>query len=233
MLALRAELEELKRRTLYSAAIGAGGLRVYDGGAISVESGMGHDTFYAGKSDVNGKQVTFLKRHNGSNVFGTGIYVPNGEQYWAMYDRGNNILVSDDAASGVGLANPWLSIPLYPCFSVAASAIYGYMNLPASSVASETVLWSGRIPQMHHGFVGIDGVWGQASGANSATYKLKLNGTIVGSWSTGGALEVANKGPFNANAFINQQWIAVDLTVQASGTGNVAAQIAGCTCRGS
>lgn len=230
--ALKQQFAELTRKTLYSAAIGAGGLRVYDGGTIRVESGFGHDTFYAGESAYTGKQVTVLRRHNGSIAFATFVNVPNGEQFWALLDRSGNLLVTDDANSGVGLASPWLSIALYPLFSMAQNSVYSYMSLPVSSVTSETVLWSGRIPEMKHGFVGIDGVWGQASGSNSSTYRLKLNGTQVGTWNSTG-LEVASKGPFNANAFINQQWIGVDLTVQASGSGNVAAQVAGCACRGS
>jgi hypothetical protein len=229
---LRRDQEESLRKTLESAAVGSGGLRVHSGGVIRVESGFGHDTFYAGPSAYTGKQVTVLRRHTGSIVFATFVHVPTGEQFWAALDRSGNILLSDDAQSGVGLANPWLPIVMQPLFSMAQNSVYSYMSLPVASVTSETTLWSGRIPQMHHGFVGIDGVWGQASGSNSSTYKLKLNGTQVGTWNATG-LQVASKGPFNANSYINQQWISVDLTVQASGTGNVAAQVAGAACRGS
>jgi hypothetical protein len=228
---LRQNQDEALRKTLDSAAVGSGGLRVHSDGFIRVESGFGHDTFYAGPSAYTGKQVTVLRRHTGSVVFATFVHVPTGEQFWAALDRNGNILLSDDASSGVGLASPWLSIAMYPLFSMGAG-VYSYMNLPVASVASETVLWTGRIPEMKHGFVGIDGVWGQASGSNSSTYRLKLNGTQVGTWGATG-LEVGSKGPFNANAFINQQWVGVDLTVQASGTGSVAAQVAGCCCRGS
>lgn len=223
---LRQELAESLRRTLYSAAIGAGGLRIYDGGTFKVESGTGFNVMFLGGDVVE------IRRDNGSLVMRTAEYIPSGEQYWALYDRNENIIVSDDAGSGYGLASPWISVPMYPRFSMAASSVYSYMNLPVASVTSETILWSGRIPALHHGYVGIDGVWGQSSGSNSSTYRLKLNGTQVGTWSETG-LSVANKGPFDVHTLLNTQWIAVDLTVQASGTGNVAAQVLGLTCRGS
>ncbi|RSM73445.1 hypothetical protein DMH04_41270 [Kibdelosporangium aridum] len=229
---LQRDFEELQRRTLYSAAIGAGGLRVHSGGSFRVESGFGFDVFYVGTGPIEDKSVVEVHRHNGSVVMRTGVYEPNGEQYFALYDRQGNILFSDDAASGYGMANPWLSIPLYPRFSMAASSVYSYMNLPVSSVTSETTLWSGRIPQLHHGYIGIDGVWGQATGSNSSTYRLKVNNTTVGTWSETG-LTVANRGPFDIHTLINSQWLGVDLTVQASGTGNVASQVLGVTLRGS
>lgn len=233
MVKLERGLEAVRKLAgLTSAIISRGGLTLLNDSFIKMISSLGFQILYIGPGSVAGKQIIEIRRHNGSLVFATTVHMPNGEQFWALTDRGGRILISDDADSGVGLASPWFSVPLYPYFSMAASSTWPYMNLPVASVTSETVLWSGRIPQMLHGFVGIDGVWGQASGSNSSTYKLKLNGTTVGTWSPP-ALEVAAKGPFNANAFIGQQWVGVDLTVQASGTGNVACQVAGCATRGS
>lgn len=230
---MQTQIEELRAaRGLEAASISSGGLRLLDDAFFKMMSGLGFQIVYIGPSDVTGKQIIELRRHNGSLVLRTAVNPANGEQYWAMYDRNGNILLSDDSQSGYGLANPWLSIPMYPLFSMAQNSVYQYMNLPVSSVTSETILWSGRIPQMHHGFIGIDGLWGAASGSNSSTYRLKLNGTQVGTWNQTG-LAFTSKGPYDAKSFLNYQWVAVELTVQASGTGSVAAQVFGCACRGS
>lgn len=49
-----------------------------------------------------------IRRPNGSTVlwaFGT---ADTGDAFWAMYDKNTNIIFSDDAASGTGIARPWL-----------------------------------------------------------------------------------------------------------------------------
>lgn len=216
---------------LTSAIISRGGLTLINDSFIKMVSSLGFQIVYIGPSDVSGKQIIEIRRHNGTFVLRTAVYAPTGEQYWAMYDRNGNILISDDAFSGYGLANPWLSYPLYPRFSMAAG-IYLYMFVPVASVTSETVIWDGRIPALHHGFVGIDGIWGQATGSNSSTYRLKLNGTTVGTWNETGIV-AGSRGPFDVHTFMNNQWISVQLTVQASGSGDVGAQVLGFTCRGS
>lgn len=214
---------------LTSAIISRGGLSLLNDSFIKMVSSLGFQIFYVGP-DSGGVQTYELRRDNGSLVMR--LYKVAGQQFWGLYDRQGNILFSDDAVSGFGIASPWISVPMYPFFTMASATTYSYMNLPVASVASETVLWSGRIPQVSHGFIGADGVWGQASGSNSSTYRLKVNGTTVGTWNETG-LAVGNRGPFDIHTFLNFLWVGVDLTVQASGSGNVAAQVVGCTSRGS
>lgn len=217
---------------LTSAIISRGGLTLLNDSFIKMVSSLGFQIVYIGPGTVAGKQIIEIRRHNGSLVLRTGVYIPNGEQFWALYDRNGNILVSDDAASGYGLANPWLSVFMSTRFSMAQNTVWPYMYLPVASVAGETVLWEGRIPWMHHGFIGLDGVWGTATGSNSSTYRLKLNGTTVGTWNETG-IAAGVRGPFDVHTYLGFQWIGVQLTVQASGTGDVAAQILGVACRGS
>jgi hypothetical protein len=182
--------------------------------------------------DATGRQVFEIRRDNGTLVERV-VSIVSGQQYWALYDRQNNILFSDDSVSGYGIASPWISFPMYEQFTMAQNIVYQYMSLPTTSVAAETTLWEGRIPLMLHGFVGVSGVWGAAIGTNTSTYRLKLNGTTVGTWNQS-TLVVSNPGPFDAHTFINTQWIAVTLTcIATSGTGNVACQVYAATCRGS
>jgi hypothetical protein len=226
--AMEAELKRLRAATgLSSATIRRGGLTLLDDAFLRVVDDTGVEIVYFGP-DNEGRQILRIRREGGSDVMWTG-FTSGGNQFWRLTDRTNRELISDDTESG-GIARPWLSVPLYARFSMAASSTYGYMNLAASSIASETVLWDGRIPLVSHPRLSISGIWGQASGSNSATYRLKVNGTQVGTWSTG-ALENGEHGPYNIGAWLDHTNAEVQLTVQASGTGQVAAQVYGCWLR--
>lgn len=215
-----------KMAGLTSAIISRGGLTLLNDSFIKMVSTAGYRIFFVGKDDVSGLQTFELRRDNGSLVMQ--LYATGGQQFWGLYARsGSGIaLVADDAVSGVGLARPWLSHPLYPLFSMAQNSVYSYLNLPVASVTAETTLWSGRIPSVTHPRVEVDGLWGQASGVNNSTYRLKINGTTVGTWNETG-LTGARRGPFNVVPYIDNDFVGVDLTCVASGTGNVACQVYG------
>jgi hypothetical protein len=226
---LERELKALRDRVgLSSATIRQGGLTLLDDAFLRVVDDNGVEIVYLGP-DSQGRQIIRIRREGGSDVMWTGFTLA-GNQFWRLTDRFNNReLFSDDTESG-GIARPWLPVPMYALYSMAASSTYGYMNIAAGSIASETVLWEGRIPLVSHPRLSVSGIWGQASGSNSATYKLKLNGTQVGTWSTG-ALENSEKGPFNIASYLDQTNVVAQLTVQASGTGQVGAQVFGCWLR--
>lgn len=123
---------------------------------------------------------------------------------------------------------PWVPVPLYPQFislGAAGTGTYSTVNVGTS------VSWEGRIYATHHSFIQVDGMWGQATGANTATYELRVGGVTVGSWNTTG-LEVTRKGPFGIAAFKDQQFMRVDVLVTSSvGSGTVAIQVLGCFLR--
>lgn len=225
---LRRELEELQRRTLYSAAIGAGGLRIHNGGSITMESAAGVQVLYVGP-DSNGVQTLQLRRDNGSLVMG--LYTNGTQQYWALYDRTGTAWVADDSVTGTGLARPWLSISLYKLFDSGVAAPYAYSNLPASQITTETTLWSGRIPLVSHPRVEVDGIWGQASGANNTTFRLKVQGVTVGTWTQNATFAVARRGPYDVTPYINNSFAGIEVTAVSTGTGNVACQVLGCALR--
>lgn len=216
--------EMYKKVGIASAIIRQGGLTLLDDAYLRMVDGDGTEILYFGPDEL-GRQIIRIRREGGADVLWTG-FTGGGNQFWRLTDRfGNRELVSDDTESG-GLARPWLSVPVSPLFSMAASSVFSYRNLPAASVASETTLWEGRIPLVSHPRLSVSGIWGQASGSNSTTYRLKLNGTTVGSW-VSTTLENSAKGPYDIAAFLDQTNLPVTLTAQATGTGNVACQVYG------
>lgn len=123
-----------------------------------------------------------------------------------------------------GLINPQFPIVLYPQFvpNIAADTT-GYYIVSNGTLAT----WEGRI-KVSFPFIEVDGVWGNATGAGSTTYALKLGGTTYGSW-TSTTLEVNRKGPFDVRDRIGQDWLKVEVAITVStGSGNKAIQPLGC-----
>jgi hypothetical protein len=213
--------EMFKKIGLASATIRSGGLTLLDDAYFRVVDDNDVEIVYFGPDD-QGRQIIRIRREGGGDVMWTGFTLA-GNQFWRLTDRFNGELFSDDTENG-GIARPWLATPLYPKFTVAASSVYSYMNLPVASVASETTLWEGRISMVTHPFMVVTGVFGQASGSNSSTYRLKLNGVTVGTWNETTIVN-ANRGPYNVAASLGLANVPVEVTAVASGTGNIGCQI--------
>lgn len=224
---LRRQLDELRRTVgLSSATINRGGLSLLNDAFLKMVNSTGVQVLYFGP-DESGRQIIRIRREGGSDVLWTGFTV-NGNQFWRLTDRfGNRELFSDDTENG-GIGRPWFSIPMTPLFSM--SGVWSYWNLPVASVTSETTLWKGRIPLVAHSHLSISGLWGAASGTNSSTYRVRLNGTEVGTWSAT-TLENSSKGPWNIASYLDQQQVEVDVSIVATGTGNVACDTRGLTMR--
>lgn len=229
--AILARLSEDQRKTLYSAVISSGGLRVQGGGAFQVALDDGVRTFYTGpliSGGVTDYQGVQMRRADGTAIFST--FPVGGDPdliAWAFFDHLGNEVLSSDAQVG-GLARPWIPVPLEPRISMAAGT-FDYYNIAAS--ASERTMWEGRIVLVSHPRIEVDGVWGQASGTNTTTYRLKVAGTEIGSWTVGGGLVVNRRGPFDVSPWQNNSFVAVTLTAASSGTGQVACSINGCGLR--
>jgi hypothetical protein len=154
--------------------------------------------------------------------------------WFALYDTGGGIILSDDIATGRGLARPWLPVQLHSCFVSAtgddtAGEVTAYDQIAVSKVTSETVMWEGIAP-ISHPYLQVAGLWGTATGANSATYRLKVAGETVRTWTTG-ALEYSVKDPALVTKWTGLDWVQVQITVVASGTGTVACAARGCYLR--
>lgn len=217
---------------LTSATIEKGGLTLLNDAFIRMVDDNDDEIVYIGPDD-QGKQIISIRREGGSWVLYTYTAV-GGLQFWALTDNLGRIIVSDDAESGTGLARPWLPVILYPKFVPAtgddtAGETYSYANLGVTKIAGETELWEGRAT-ISHPFITVDGTWGQASGSNSGTYRLRVNGDVVGTWNTT-TLQTAQQGPFDVSAYIGLDFATVKITLSASGTGNIACSPWGCYLR--
>lgn len=226
---LRRELEELRSaRSNEAATIRRGGLTVTDDGYIRMVDDNGTQILYIGP-DVDGTQIARLRRENGAFILYTAKTV-SGNNYWALTDNTNRIVVSDDAASGIGLARPWLPVHLNRGFvtSAAAGSVASYSYLPVSAVTSETTLWDGYASVSHPKLTTV-GIWGQAvSSVTGATFRIRFDGTEIGSWSTAsGELSSSFRGPYDVTDFTNKDWVRVTVTCVATGTGSVACEVRG------
>lgn len=153
---------------------------------------------------------------------------PTLTQITEMWDHQGHRIFSSDIAGG--LAEPWTAVPFYPKFAMGPGA-FQYMNIATNVV--ETDLWATKIGRLYYPYVGLTGVWGQASGTNTTRYRLKLNGTTIGTWDIAG-LTVSSQGPFTtlvASALGN---VGQDIVLTAqtlSGTGTFACQMIDCQLR--
>lgn len=235
---LRREVAELRSRSLQNAGVPDGGLLISGTGGLRVVDADGDENLFIGgftgslaRPDGNPQRVIVYRDDAGHARFAIWDPNPNGgdgyQQAIFEWDHLGNIVHSTDRNGG--LARPWLQVHLYPLFAMAAGT-FSYANLTAAT--GERTLWEGRAT-ISHPWLLMDGVWGQASGtALSNTYRLKLNGTTVGTWTEASTPVVAQRGPFDVSSFLMQDNVAVQLTLQSSGSaGAVACQPFGCHLR--
>jgi hypothetical protein len=224
-------LSESDRKTLYSASISEGGLVVQGGGAISLKLDNGVQIFYAGPLVTSGGveyQGIIIRRADGTRIFSTfPVSTDPNVIAWGLFDHAGREVVSSDAQTG-GLARPWIPVHLVTRICM-ATGHFDYSNIAVSG--TERTMWEGRIPFVSGPYIEIDGVWGQASGSNSNTYRLKVGGVEVGSWTVGGGLVLNRRGPYSLLSQLNAAWVPVELTVQSTGTGVVACEVLACSMR--
>lgn len=218
----RTVAEQFKKIGLSSARIDSGGLTLTNDAFFRLVDDLGVEIVYFGPDSL-GRQIIRIRREGGGDVMWTG-FTSGGTQFWRLTDRFNRELFSDDTITG-GMARPYLPVQMFPKFSMAASSVYAYLNLPAASVAAETTLWEGRIGLVSHPYFTLAGIWGQASGSNSTIYRVRITGTQVATFTVGAALENNTKGPYSMSAYLGLPEVQVTVTAEATGTGNVACQL--------
>ncbi|MGH9061468.1 MAG: hypothetical protein ACRDZY_18430, partial [Acidimicrobiales bacterium] len=64
----------------------------------------------------------------------------------------------------------------------------------------------------------------------NVTYRLKFDGTEVGTWEANVGPVVRRQGRFSVAEFVGRDWVTVELTASASGSGAIACQVLGCYC---
>lgn len=233
---INARLSEAERKTLYSAVISTGGLIVKDGGGLKVlHPETGNPIFYAGPIDdplFGGAYAVSQYRNDGSVTLSPRQVTDPGDpdfgmQSLAWHDRARNVLIRDDSG-GVGLSAPRVNAYLSCQFNPlgAPGTTFGYKSLPVANITSETVLWEGWNWIHHPGFL-LAGVWGEATGINSSTYRVYAAGDLVGTWSLSSPGFGQSYRIFDVSPYVGTENTFMQVSVQASGTGNVACDVYG------
>lgn len=104
-------VEEIwKKVGLASAVIRRGGLTLLEDAYLRMVDDNDHEIVYIGP-DNEGKQIIRIRREGGAEVLYT-YTAQGGRQFWALTDNAQQIVFSDDAVSGQGIARPWVPIPV-------------------------------------------------------------------------------------------------------------------------
>lgn len=142
---IQRDIQELRAaRTLQAATIGAGGLTIAGGGALTVVTPTGQETFLVGAfppgynhSDGSSQLGMQLWRESGTTAFAlfSAVGDPNG-QAWTWYDISGNIIFAEDEASAQGLGRPyldasgWFGATETPAWTTTSGTFTTVMNLP-------------------------------------------------------------------------------------------------------
>jgi hypothetical protein len=140
---LERKVAELGRQTLENVIIPRGGIRLKGGGELAAEMPNGISMFYLGELTVGA--VAFrgiiMRRQDGTPMFYTSI--PGSDPtkiFFAWLDRSGNVLVSDDATAGTGLARPYIATP---------AARAKYTSWESTTSATYESLWHVRHIKQH------------------------------------------------------------------------------------
>lgn len=170
---------------------GGGDIEVTDGGDIRLPDG-GTLTISGGSLVMNDETGSIGLLYFGPNAAGNpawffsfddgelagGLFGDPGSTYWAWIDRQGHDLVASDGATGVGLARPYLNIPMVP--SAEAQHQSGGPFWPATDSAAYV--------ELMHGFTTV---WnpriafgmGTAASGGATEWELRISGELIASGS--------------------------------------------------
>jgi hypothetical protein len=171
-------------------------------------------TLYA-KKGVDGKREFGLLRDNGTFVLRT-FGVGSG-QAWALHDNGNGIVVSDDAASGQGLARPALSWP---------TRRVRFDSLASTDSGTFDALLDTGFAYKSHPRAYVQVVHCVTTSGTTGEARLMLDGVQVGAtMPVAFVLTYANVGPFDVPGTHMSQHRLVLECRRTGGTGRVGADM--------
>lgn len=99
---LERQVRELRRRTLFNAAISSGG--------IEVRTPDSDVVMRAGQLPIEGSDAYGVEMRRRDGTLQARFWdAPGGGGWWALHDEAGTICVSNDSASGRGLATPYLT----------------------------------------------------------------------------------------------------------------------------
>jgi hypothetical protein len=227
---LQRELRELRAaRPLESATVGAGGLGISQGGRLYMATPAGPRMLDVGpitdptwnNPDGTPQQAFFMRRQDGTLVLS--VFSSAGSplgQFLAVWDSSGNIIFSDDAVSGVGLARPYLPVVMGPAFDA------GWDYWPRTTSGTFVELWSGIIYRQQPRIVVVVRTATDVSGTTGQV-QLTVNGTAVGSpQATSFTVGSVTLGPFDLSAYGHMQQLPIAVTAKrTAGTGAVRASV--------
>ena len=229
------QLRELRAaKSLAASTIGEGGLTVKSGGGITITDG---GTFQlraadgtvifevisnANNPDPSGNpQPTIrIKRADGTAAFILEDPLPTVDGYrqiLRMFDRAGNEILSEDATSGKGLANPWLSIPMFPS---------RYTDWPKSTSPTFEETMRNVVP-LKNPTMTLGASYTSDAPDTTGECRFKVGGTVVGitqAFGFGiGTTLLADHAPLPAGlAIADLAWVSLEVR-RTAGTGNVMA----------
>jgi hypothetical protein len=220
--ALTRRIDELERKTLYSASIGEGGLTIR-GGYLKMVDDTGTERLFIGESPDSmppgQTQPVFRVRDSSGNIR-LGVY-DNSAGYdpvvWIYDDSGHVAFTTDQNG---GIAEPWIPIPMYARFIPTnfPNATGTFPTLPASACNGNGI-WEGRIGKVSHPYIQFDIVTGRVTGTNAVpTYTFWVNGVQEGTLTTA-VLGPNVVGPFDISNLIGFSNVTIEIKVSAVGTG--------------
>lgn len=227
--ALEREVSELRAaRRLEQATVGAGGVRIINGGRLAMDTAPGVRMVDIGAiadqrfdhPDGTPQQAMWLRREDGSTLFS--LFAGQGEtnQAWSWRDRAGNQVLADDTTSGSGLARPYLPVQLQPAFDG------GWDYWPRTSATAMTELWYGIVYKQQPRIVVAVEAAMDTSGA-TGFIEVRINGVAQGSPTSIGFTALPyTLGPFSLTPFAHMQQITVSLMGRRNtGTGAIRASV--------
>jgi hypothetical protein len=225
---LTRQIEELRRRvkTLETQnRLSAGTIGGVRGGSVQVIDRSGNLIAYLGEllpaaPDGNPQPGLYFRRQDGTLAFAIFDPLPDIDgynQFWSLWDRSANLIMSEDTTSGQGLARPYLPIPW-----VDVRSSTWPVTTSASMVDAQFTVYDKQHPYVE--------VWIQAApdAATVGEWQLVQTSTVIGAavQVTGPAVQyVVFRAPVDGN-----HGDKIDLHVQfrrVSGAGNVRGMVVG------
>ena len=230
--ALEREVRELRAaRRLESATVGAGGVRIINGGRLAMDTVPGVRMVDIGSitdgrfnhPDGRPQQAMWLRREDGTLIMSCFSGIGTEQQAWNFYDRDGRSVFSEDTVSGSGLARPYLPVPMAPAYQG------GWDYWPRTSSTTAQELWTAKMykqqPKLIVTFRAAVDTSG-ATGVVDLTVGLANTTNVVASATVAFSVDYFTFGPIDLTAYAHMQQLDVKLRAyRTAGTGTVRASL--------
>jgi hypothetical protein len=164
---LRRELADIRRR-----------LKTLETAPRTGNASVSHGKFLVKNGDTELLRSGYLGTASGSDIRGTDLRRPTGERafstwagtgtggFWALHDKQENLIFSDDATAGQGLATPYIGAPVF-----APNDRTKWPAVTATTYTGQwTAIWFKQHPVLHVS------VWTSTDAGTSGDVQVTCNG---------------------------------------------------------